>query len=64
MVNVAEVVFIQYIRLYTREPTGIKYPEELAYSVHMSIGDGKQWNPLNKNYGILFPEASITSETQ
>ena len=34
MVNVAELVFIQYIRLYTREPTGIKYPEELAYSVH------------------------------
>ena len=62
MVNVAEVVFIQYIRLYTREPTGIKYPEELAYSVHMSIGDGKTMEPLNKNYGILFPEASITSE--
>lgn len=50
---------MKYIRLYTRNRDGIKYPEELAYSVHMSAGDGVTMEPLNKNYGILFPEAAV-----
>ena len=49
-----------YIKVYTRQADRTCYPEGLAYSVHMAISqDGKNFYPLNKNYGILFPEAQI-----
>jgi len=51
------------IKVFTRKPQKVGYPNGLAYSVHMacSVADGvyKEWN---RNYGILFATADITSE--
>lgn len=52
-----------YIRLYTRETEGVHYPGALAHSVHMAVStDGKVYEPLNRNYGMLFPEAAISED--
>lgn len=49
-----------YLKLYTRQPDEDSYPWELASSVHMSYSmDGKDFTPLNRNYGILFAKACI-----
>jgi GH43 family beta-xylosidase len=47
-----------YVKVYTREVDGKRYPEELAYSVHFSVSrDGISFEPVNRNYGILFARA-------
>ena len=52
-----------YIKVFTREPQKIGYPNGLAYSVHFAcrIGDG-EFQEMNRNYGILFAEGYITTE--
>ena len=50
------------IRVYTRQPDRNNYPGGLAYSVHMAYSrDGRVFEPMNKNYGILFAKAQILS---
>ena len=60
-----------FIRVYTRKVDKVSYPEGLAYSIHMAIswdvghGEGipaKEFQPLNKNYGILFARAQIRQD--
>ena len=49
-----------YIKVYTRQPETDCYPEGLSYSIHMAGSrDGEDFQPFNKNYGILFAEAEI-----
>lgn len=47
------------LRVYAREPEEGKYPNGLAYSVHLAIGEMGIFTPLHNNYGLLFPTASI-----
>lgn len=54
---------VAYIKLYTRDIEGIHYPSALAHSVHMAVSmDGKAYEALNRNYGILFPKAAISED--
>lgn len=49
-----------FIKLYTRTPKGEEYPSATAYSIHMAISDdGAEYEPLNQNYGMLYPEAYV-----
>lgn len=50
-----------YIKVYTREPVDKRtYPTALAHSIHFAVSlDGKNYTPLNNNYGILYTEAGI-----
>ncbi len=49
-----------YLKVYTREPEEGSYPYGLALGIHIAYsGDGREFQPLNKNYGILFAEAII-----
>lgn len=49
-----------YLKVYTRKPEEGSYPYGLAFGIHMACSeDGKEFLPLNKNYGILFAEALI-----
>ncbi len=51
------------IRVYTRQPDRNNYPGGLAYSVHMAYSrDGRVFEPMNKNYGILFAKAQICGD--
>lgn len=51
-----------YLTAYTREPEPGLYPSGLARSVHFAISyDGKSFEALNHNYGILFAQADVTS---
>ena len=51
------------IRVYTRPVDPDSYPEGLARSVHFSCDpDGSGFQPLNRNYGILFAEGEISAE--
>lgn len=51
------------IKVYTREPQTIGYPNGLAYSAHFAccIGDG-DFQAMNKNYGILFAPGYINPD--
>lgn len=52
-----------FLRVYTRRIWGLEYPAALAHSVHMAVStDAKQYQRLNQNYGILFPEAEISAD--
>jgi len=52
-----------YIKVYTRQPDKGCYPGGLSYSIHMAVSsDGREFRPLNKNYGILFAEATIRED--
>lgn len=52
-----------YIKVFTREPQTVGYPNGLAYSVHMAccLGDG-EFQEMNKNYGILFAAGEISPD--
>ena len=51
------------IRVYTREVQPDCYPEGLARSVHIACRtEGGRWEPLNRNYGILFAEGRVSRE--
>ena len=51
------------ILIYTRIPDGEMYPTSLASSIHLAYCiDGKNYVPLNQNYGILFAAATISPE--
>lgn len=48
------------ILVYTRTPIPENYSTYLAYSVHLACcDDGKTYIPLNRNYGILFAQATV-----
>ncbi len=51
------------IRVYTRPVEPDCYPEGLARSVHLAcrLGEGG-WEPLNRNYGVLFAEGLISGQ--
>lgn len=52
-----------YIKVYTRKPDQDCYPEGLAYGIHMAVSrEGREFQPLHKNYGILFAEAEIRED--
>lgn len=47
------------LTVYTRIPDQ-DYTASLANSVHLAYNDGQQgWQPLNRNYGILFATATV-----
>lgn len=52
------------LKVYVREPVDRRtYPSALAQSIHFAISiSGETFEPLNNNYGILFPEAEISAE--
>ncbi len=51
------------IRVYTREVDPDCYPEGLARSVHFECRIGEsEWEPLNRNYGMLFAEGLISEQ--
>ncbi|WP_455620135.1 family 43 glycosylhydrolase [Eisenbergiella sp.] len=48
------------IMVYTRETDAAQYPAGLSRSIHLACSrDGKYYEPLNNNYGILFAEAAV-----
>lgn len=52
------------ILIYTRKPLN-DYTESLANSVHLACSDGeagRDFTPLNQNYGILFATATVDSK--
>lgn len=52
-----------YIKVYTRQPEADCYPEGLSLSIHMAGSrDGEDFQPFNKNYGILFAKAQIRED--
>ena len=47
------------IMVYTRETDAAQYPAGLSRSIHLACSrDGKNYEALNNNYGILFAEAA------
>ena len=47
------------IMVYTRETDVAQYPAWLSRSIHLACSrDGKYYEALNNNYGILFAEAA------
>lgn len=49
--------------VYNREAKMEEYPGGLAYSIHMAYStDGFKFQPLNKNYGILFEKGDISGK--
>lgn len=55
-----------YIKAYTRNIVNNRtYPSALARSVHFAVSlNGKDYFPLNNNYGILFPKAEVGSQNE
>jgi GH43 family beta-xylosidase len=52
-----------YLLAYTRIPQKAYYHAALARSVHLAYSpDGKHYEALNQNYGILFATAEITAQ--
>lgn len=47
------------LTVYSREADEEKYPDGLAYSVHLAVSDGKNMEPLHNGYGIMFPKAGV-----
>ncbi len=51
------------LAVYTREADAASYPDGLARSVHFAISmDGRHFQALNQNYGILFAKAVIRED--
>ena len=51
------------ILVYTREVQRNSYPDGLARSVHFARStDGKNFTPMNENYGILFAKGTLSPE--
>ena len=52
------------ILCYTRTPLeDAIYAEKLAYSMHLAVGeDGKTFDALNKNQGVLFVKATSNED--
>ncbi|BDF46844.1 family 43 glycosylhydrolase [Eisenbergiella sp.] len=51
------------IMVYTRETTAEEYPDGLARSIHLAYSlDGKNYEAMNGNYGILFAKAVLSEE--
>lgn len=49
--------------VYTRVANEESYPGGLAHSIHLAISwDEESFTPLNKNYGILFVEATVSGK--
>lgn len=52
-----------FLKVYTREATGDKYPQSLAGSIHFAFSeDGKEYTALNSNYGMLFAIAPLRKD--
>ena len=52
------------IRVFTRDAEGV-YSSSLGNSVHFAYSaDGKVYQPLNCNYGMLFAKAEISDANQ
>lgn len=52
------------ILAYTRKAVPNVYPGGIARSVHFAYSrDGKTFQPLNSNYGILFAEATLSEQS-
>lgn len=52
-----------YVKLYARKAQGVHYPGALAQSVHIAVSmDGKEYEALNRNYGMLYPKAEISED--
>lgn len=52
-----------FLKVYTREVTGDKYPQSLAGSIHFAFSeDGKEYTALNSNYGMLFAIAPLRKD--
>ena len=52
-----------FLMAYTRTPEPGVYPSGLAGSVHFAVSrDGKSFEALHRNYGILFAQADVTKE--
>lgn len=52
-----------FLKVYTREATGDKYPQSLAGSIHFAFSeDGKEYTALNSNYGVLFALAQLRED--
>lgn len=52
-----------YFKVFTRTAVQGEYPDGIAYSVHFAYSmDGEEYIPFNKNYGVLFPKATITEQ--
>ena len=48
------------LMVYTRKADEAQYPGGLARSIHMAVSrDGKYYEALNGNYGILFAQALV-----
>ncbi|MDO4283783.1 MAG: family 43 glycosylhydrolase [Eubacteriales bacterium] len=53
----------KYLMIYTREPVAGEYPAALAGSIHLAVsGDGRHFEPLNRNYGILFARGKVRED--
>ena len=51
------------VLVYTREAQRDSYPDGLARSVHFARStDGKNFTPMNENYGILFAKATLSEQ--
>lgn len=51
------------LAVYTREADAASYPDGLARSVHFAMSvDGRHFQALNQNYGILFAKAVIRED--
>lgn len=50
------------LKVYTRDVVEGKYPNGLAYSIHMQIIADDKTLALNNNYGLLFPKAGINEQ--
>lgn len=49
--------------VYTRQPSETTYPAGLARSIHFAVSsDGRQYQALHNNYGILFAKAQISDD--
>ena len=52
-----------FLTVYTREPQPGIYPDGLARAVHFAVSrDGKTFEALHHNYGILFAQADVSAE--
>ncbi len=51
-----------FLLVYTRKPVEGSYSLGLGNSIHMAYSDdGVNYKPLNQNYGIVFPSATLSS---
>ena len=49
--------------IYTRQAVEEEYSSYLAYSAHLAYSrDGRTYQPLNQNYGVLFARSTIAKD--